>query len=130
MSDADLIEAAAVLGFADEEGSNLVLLNNAMQAIVSYGPDIGIKPGSNLIENKPVSDLIAEPDADGPFVGLYYHNGVEYVTMAIRASGRVEGQDISAIFLLQPLTSVYGILRDIQDTLFSATVLAIVVIAI
>ena len=130
LSETDLIEVAAVLGFADEQGSNLVLLNDAMQVIVSFGPDIGIKPGSNLLENQPVSELVAHPDEEGPFVGLHSRDDVEYLTMAIRASGQTEGQEISAIFLLQPLTRVYGILQDIQKTLFNATILAVAVIAI
>ena len=130
LSDNDLIEAAAVLGFADEKDSNLVLLNESMQAIVSYGPDIGIKPGSSLVENKPVGDLLSLPQEEGPFVGLYFRGGVEYLTMAIRAGGHVEGQDIGAIFLLQPLTGVYEILQDIQGTLLNATVLAVIVITI
>lgn len=130
LSENDLIEAAAVLGFADEEGSHLVLLNQSMQSIVSYGPDIGIRPSSSLVENKPVGDLLSQPHEEGPFVGLYFRGGVEYLTMAIRASGHVEGQDIGAIFLLQPLSSVYSILRDIQGTLFNATILAIIVITI
>jgi len=130
LNDSDLIEAAAVLGFDDEQGSNLVLLNKSMQAIVAYGPDIGIKPGSSLVENKPVGDLLSQPEEEGPFVGLYYQGGVEYLTMAIRAGGHVEGQDIGAIFLLQPLSGVYSILRDIQGTLLNATVLAVVVIIV
>lgn len=130
LNDSDLIEAAAVLGFDDEQGSNLVLLNKSMQAIVAYGPDIGIKPGSSLVENKPVGDLLSQPEEEGPFVGLYYQRGVEYLTMAIRAGGHVEGQDIGAIFLLQPLSGVYSILRDIQGTLLNATVLAVVVIIV
>lgn len=130
LSDNDLIEAAAVLGFDDEKGSNLILLNKSMQAIVSYGPEIGIKPGSSLVENKPVGDLLSQPHEEGPFVGLYLRGGVEYLTMAIRAGGHVEGQDIGAIFLLQPLSGVYNILRDIQGTLLNATLLAILVITI
>lgn len=130
LSDNDLIEAAAVLGFADEKGSNLVLLNKSMQAIISYGPDIGIRPGSNLLENKPVGDLLALPHDEGPFVGLYFKSGVEYITMAIRASGRVEEQDIGAIFLLQPMSGVYGILQDIQGTLLNATGIAIAIVAL
>lgn len=130
LSDKDLIEAAAVLGFADEEGSILVLLNESMQAIASYGPDIGIKPSSSLVENKPVGDLLSQPDEDNPFVGLYFQGGVEYLTMAIRAGGHVEGQDIGAIFLLQPLSGVYSILRDIQGTLLNATLLAVIIVTI
>lgn len=130
LNDSDLIEAAAVLGFDDEQGSNLVLLNKSMQAIVAYGPDIGIKPGSSLVENKPVGDLLSQPHEEGPFVGLYYQGGVEYLTMAIRAGGHVDGQDIGAIFLLQPLSGVYSILRDIQGTLLNATLLAVIVITI
>ncbi|NLW18038.1 MAG: cell wall metabolism sensor histidine kinase WalK, partial [Firmicutes bacterium] len=130
LNDSDIIEAAALLGFDDEEGSNLILLNKSMQAIVAYGPDIGIKPGSSLVENKPVGDLLSQPHEEGPFVGLYYQGGVEYLTMAIRAGGHVEGQDIGAIFLLQPLSGVYSILRDIQGTLLNATLLAVIVITI
>lgn len=129
LNEEDLISAAAVLGFVEDGGSDLVLLNQAMQAIVAFGPDIGIKPGSTLLENISVSNLVARPD-EGPFVGTYYQQGIEYLTMAITATGHVEGQEVGAIFLLQPLTNVYSTLENIQRTLLSATAIAIFVVTI
>jgi two-component system sensor histidine kinase VicK len=131
LNEDDLIGAAAVLGFAEDEGSNLVLLNQAMQAIVCYGPDIGITPGDNLLENQPVSELLSHPGDDGPFVQeTYYRAGTYYLTMAIPASGEVEGQRVTAIFLLKPLTDVFNILSNIKVTLLRATLLALAVVTV
>lgn len=126
----DLIEAAALLGYSTEEGSNLVVLNQLMQAIVVYGPDIGIRPGHSLLENRPVSDLLAHPEAPGPFVERFTRDGVEYLAMAIRTGGRVDGQTVSGIFLLQPLVGIYSLLGDMQDTLLKATFFAMVVVTV
>lgn len=130
LNENDLISAAAVLGFAEDEGSDLILLNQAMQAIVVYGPDIGIRIGSNLLENQPVSKLLSQPDQESPPVGTYYWDGIRYQTMAISATGQVEGQPVSAIFLLQPLSDVYATLSNIEWTLLQATAVAILVVTI
>lgn len=133
LNEEDLISAATVLGFAEDEGSTLVLLNQNMQAIACYGPDVGIQPGSTLLGNPPVMDLLSHPGEDGPWVRESYPRegeGVSYLTMAIPASGEVEGQPVYAIFLLKPLTEVSDILSKIWATLLRATALALIVVTV
>jgi len=131
LNEDDLIGAAAVLGFVEDGESDLVLLDQWMQAIAVYGPEISIEPGDNLLENWPVSQLVLDPDG-GPFVDtvkLQQHD-MEYLAMAISASGEVEGQKIGAIFLMKPLTGVNETLARIRSMLLTATLLAIIVVTI
>ncbi len=131
LNEDDLIGAAAVLGFVEDGESDLVLLDQWMQAIAVYGPEIGIEPGDNLLVNWPVSQLVTNPDG-GPFVDTVkqQQHDMEYLTMAISASGEVEGQTIGAIFLMKPLTGVNETLARIRSMLLTATLLAIIVVTI
>lgn len=129
LNEDDLIGAAAVLGFVEDGDSDLVLLNQWMQAIVVYGPDIGIQPGDNLLENRLVSQLVTNPEA-GPFVEPVKQHDSEYLTMAISASGEVDGQTIGAILLMKPLTGVNETLAEIRSMLLTATLMAIIVVTI
>lgn len=130
LDDQTLRDAVVILGFEESEGANLILLDNRMNVIAVYGKaDLGIEPNSNLVEHKPVQDLLLDPDLELS-MGVSYQGGIKYLTMAIRASGRSHGKAVEAVYLVQPLSAIYDVLRDIQLTLLKATALAILVVTV
>ncbi len=134
--EATLMRAAGILGYEEDGGSNLILLDQDANAIGVYGNQtLGIEPGSNLLEHGPVADLWADAASEELFVGRYIRENIEYLTMAIPADGSVESASgeakaVSAVLFIEPLTTVRGIISDIQRTLLNATGLAIAVVTV
>lgn len=134
--EATLMQAAGILGYEEDGGSNLILLDQDANAIAVYGNQtLGIEPGSNLLEHGPVADLWAGSVNEELFVGAYIKEDVKYLTMAIPADGALksangEEKEVSAVLFIEPLTTVHGIIRDIQRTLLNATGLAIAVVTV